>query len=54
MEKEAYLRGLMIAKSGSVKAFAREAGLPYTTLTSMFGRGVETATMGTLDKISKV
>lgn len=56
MEKEDYLRGLMIAKSGSVKAFAREAGLPYTTITSLFdrNRGLDTVTIKTLDKISKV
>lgn len=43
MELEKILTEQMIAKSGSVQAFARESGIKYTTLLSMLKRGVHNA-----------
>ena len=42
----------MIANTGmSIKAFAENAGIPYTTLRSMLERGIENASVNNVIKI---
>ncbi|MGK0554502.1 S24 family peptidase [Macrococcus capreoli] len=53
MDKEKQLKSLMIKKSGSVKAFANEIDLPYTTIRSILERGVFNAKVENVIKICK-
>ena len=51
MTKEDLLRGMMVAHSGSLRSFAKKVGLPYSTITGLMSRGIDTATAQTLSKI---
>lgn len=53
MEKETKLRKLMESKSGTVKAFAKEIDLPYTTIRSILERGIFNAKVENVTKICK-
>ena len=51
MTIEDELRGLMVKKSGSVNKFASECGVPYSTIASIFRRGVINTNINTIIKI---
>ncbi|TDM15724.1 helix-turn-helix domain-containing protein [Macrococcus bovicus] len=53
MSKENHLKSLMEKKSGSVKAFAEEINLPYTTVRSILERGIMNAKVENVIKICK-
>lgn len=53
MEKELYLKKLMIQKAGSVKAFANDIDLPYTTIRSILERGIFNAKVENVIRICK-
>lgn len=51
MTIEDELRSLMVKKSGSVNKFASECGVPYSTIASIFRRGVINTNINTIIKI---
>ncbi|MDT1950096.1 XRE family transcriptional regulator [Carnobacterium divergens] len=51
MNKESYLKELMEIKSGTVKAFSEQIGIPYTTVRSILERGIMNAKMDNIIKI---
>ncbi|RAI79705.1 XRE family transcriptional regulator [Macrococcoides goetzii] len=53
MSKEEQLKILMEKKSGSIKAFAKEIDLPYTTIRSILERGIYNAKVENVIKICK-
>ncbi len=53
MNKEQYLKDLMEAKSGSVRAFSIDIGIPYSTIRSILTRGVMNSTVDNVIKICK-
>lgn len=53
MDKEKHLKTLIEQKSGSVKSFAEEIQLPYTTVRSILERGIMNAKVENVIKICK-
>ena len=53
MSIEEELRSLMAKKSGSVNKFASECGVPYSTIATVFRRGVDKTNINTIIKICK-
>lgn len=51
MTIEDELRNLMTKKSGSVNKFASECGVPYSTIATVFRRGVDKTNINTIIKI---
>ncbi len=51
MNTEEYLKDLMEKRSGSVRAFAIDIGIPYSTLRSILTRGVMNSTVDNVIKI---
>ena len=51
MNREEYLKNLMELKSGSVRSFASEIEIPYTTIRSILERGILNAKMDNIIKI---
>lgn len=51
MTIEEELRNLMTKKSGSVNKFASECGVPYSTIATVFRRGVDKTNINTIIKI---
>ncbi|WP_195932278.1 helix-turn-helix domain-containing protein [Turicibacter sanguinis] len=51
MNKEQYLKDLMEAKSGSIRAFSIDIGIPYSTIRSILTRGVMNSTVDNIFKI---
>ena len=53
MNKEEYLKNMMNDKSGSVRAFANDAGIAPTTVWSVLNRGIDNARISTMIEIFK-
>lgn len=51
MKIEEKLKELMIKKSGSVNKFASDCGLPYSTIATIFRRGIDKTNINTVIKI---
>lgn len=51
MNREKYLKNLIEAKYGNVRAFSEHIKLPYTTVRSILSRGLINAKMGNIIKI---
>lgn len=51
MKLEEELRELMIKKSSSVNKFSSDCGLPYSTVATIFRRGIENTNINTIIKI---
>ena len=54
MAIEDELKALAISTFGSMRAFSNAAGVPYTTLDSIFKRGVDNASIANIIKICSV
>jgi repressor LexA len=50
---ESSVKDLITKKGVSVKAFARQAGIPYTTLLAMIQAGIDKSSVGNVIKVAK-
>lgn len=53
MDKTEFLKEMISNTGLSMKAFASEVGIPYTTLRSMLERGIENASVNNVIKVCK-
>lgn len=53
MTIENELKNLIVSKYGTIKAFSLEIGMPYSTLDSIFRRGIQNASITNVIKICK-
>lgn len=51
MTIEEQLKELIISKNGSVLKFTQKYGIPYSTMTSLFSRGVNKTNINTIIKV---
>lgn len=54
LTREEILKNLMCSKSGNVKKFSEESGIPYSSIRNIFTRGFDSVNVGTMVRICKL